>query len=96
LVSSWRAVADAVLYEGYLLYPYRRSWGKNRVRWQFGVLAPRPWLEAAGATVTSVAGSADAWHQQTDCLLEAADTATVHLRLRFLLRPVTADGDGTY
>lgn len=27
-----RAVADAVLYEGYLLYPYRRSSGKNRVR----------------------------------------------------------------
>ena len=72
-----RAVADAVLYEGYLLYPYRRSSGKNRVRWQFGVLAPRPWLAATGAagvTDTSVAGSADAWHQQTECLLEAADT----------------------
>jgi len=39
--ESARAVADAVLYEGYLLYPYRRSSGKNRVRWQFGVLAPR-------------------------------------------------------
>ena len=35
------AVADAVLYEGYLLYPYRRSSAKNRVRWQFGVLFPR-------------------------------------------------------
>ena len=61
--ESARAVADAVLYEGYLLYPYRRSSGKNRVRWQFGVLAPRPWLEAtgsAGATDTCVAGSADA------------------------------------
>ncbi|MGB8994004.1 MAG: hypothetical protein WCC65_01665 [Pseudonocardiaceae bacterium] len=85
--ESARAVADAVLYEGYLLYPYRRSSGKNRVRWQFGVLAPRPWLVAtasAGATDTCVAGSADAWHQQTDCLLEATDTATVHVRLRFL------------
>ncbi len=35
-----RGVADAVLYEGYLLYPYRASSGKNRVRWQFGVLGP--------------------------------------------------------
>ncbi len=35
-----RAVADAVLYEGYLLYPYRASSGKNQSRWQFGVLGP--------------------------------------------------------
>jgi hypothetical protein len=85
--ESARAVADAVLYEGYLLYPYRRSSGKNRVRWQFGVLAPRPWLEAtgsAGATDTCVAGSADAWHQQTECLAQATDKATVEVRLRFL------------
>jgi hypothetical protein len=79
-----RAIADAVLYEGYLLYPYRRSSGKNRVRWQFGVLAPRGWLEATGVISTSVAGSADAWHQQTECLLEVPDSATVHIRLRFL------------
>ncbi|MDA4109822.1 hypothetical protein [Mycolicibacterium holsaticum] len=35
-----RAVADAVLYEGYLLYPYRASSRKNQSRWQFGVLGP--------------------------------------------------------
>ncbi len=35
-----RAVADAVLYEGYLLYPYRADAVKNRSRWQFGVLGP--------------------------------------------------------
>ncbi|MEY8017169.1 hypothetical protein [Mycobacterium servetii] len=35
-----RAVADAVLYEGYLLYPYRGTSGKNQSRWQFGVLGP--------------------------------------------------------
>jgi hypothetical protein len=33
-----RAVADAVLLEGYSLYPYRPSAIKNRMRWQFGVL----------------------------------------------------------
>jgi hypothetical protein len=35
-----RAVADAVLYEGYLLYPYRATSRKNQARWQFGVLGP--------------------------------------------------------
>ncbi|HZS22509.1 MAG TPA: hypothetical protein VFA63_16195 [Pseudonocardiaceae bacterium] len=81
--ESARAVADAVLYEGYLLYPYRRSSGKNRVRWQFGVLAPRRWLAQTGVIGTSVAGSADAWHQQTECLLQAPDLATIQVRLRF-------------
>lgn len=41
--TSWdraRAIADAVLYEGYLLYPYRASSSKNQSRWQFGVLGP--------------------------------------------------------
>ncbi|WP_102142492.1 hypothetical protein [Mycobacterium hubeiense] len=42
-----RAVADAVLYEGYLLYPYRANSRKNQSRWQFGVLGP-PGAEAAG------------------------------------------------
>ena len=35
-----RRVADAVLYEGYLLYPYHQSARKNQVRFQFGVLMP--------------------------------------------------------
>ncbi len=35
-----RSIADAVLYEGYLLYPYRASSSKNQSRWQFGVLGP--------------------------------------------------------
>lgn len=43
MTSAWdraRAVADAVLYEGYLLYPYRGTSSKNQSRWQFGVLGP--------------------------------------------------------
>ena len=35
-----RAVADAVLYEGYVLYPYRATSPKNQVRFQWGVLMP--------------------------------------------------------
>ena len=36
-----RKVADAILYEGYLLYPYHKASLKNQVRFQFGVLMPR-------------------------------------------------------
>lgn len=43
-----RAIADAVLMEGYALYPYRASAPKNRFRWTFGVLAPRVWASAGG------------------------------------------------
>ena len=48
--TSWdraRAIADAVLYEGYLLYPYRATSSKNQSRWQFGVVGP-PGAAAAG------------------------------------------------
>ena len=38
--TSARGVADAVLYEGYVLYPYRAGSPKNQVRWQWGVLMP--------------------------------------------------------
>ncbi|PZG24022.1 hypothetical protein C1I95_01360 [Micromonospora craterilacus] len=83
-IEGAEAVADAILYEGYLLYPYRRSSGKNRVRWQFGVLVPPAWGEANGLVDSGVAGSAESPWQQTECLVEAPDTATVHVRLRFL------------
>ncbi|MEU2912879.1 hypothetical protein ACFYM3_28475 [Streptomyces massasporeus] len=80
------AVADAVLYEGYLLYPYRRSSAKNRVRWQFGVLFPRDWVEADGPVTPGVSGSADSWYQQTECLLRVRrlDSARVRVRVRYL------------
>ncbi|MEV8086721.1 hypothetical protein [Streptomyces nigra] len=79
------AVADAVLYEGYLLYPYRRSSAKNRVRWQFGVLFPRHWVEADGPVTPTVSGSADSWYQRTECLVRPRrPDATVRVRLRYL------------
>jgi hypothetical protein len=70
-----RKVADAVLFEGYVLYPYRASAAKNRVRWQFGVVAPKAW---------STAGGPEPWEQQTQCLFEADDAAVIELRIRFL------------
>jgi hypothetical protein len=77
-------VAESVLYEGYLLYPYRRSSPKNHVRWQFGVVAPASWVEVNVPADSSVAGSVEAACQQTECLLEAPDDAVVHVRVRFL------------
>src|SRR5262245_58223004 len=79
-----RTVADAILYEGYLLYPYRRSSGKNRSRWQFGVLLPAVWAKAHGLLDAGVAGSAESWWQRTECLLQAGDGGEIRLWMRFL------------
>ncbi len=78
------AVADAICYEGYLLYPYRRSSPKNRVRWQFGVLAPPAWAEAHGSGRPGVSGAAESWYQQTHCLCDAAPDAVLRVRVRYL------------
>ena len=59
-------IASAVLYEGYLLYPYRASAIKNKQRWNFGVLYPREYAEKQSG--------ADAWKMQTECLA-IADSA---------------------
>lgn len=84
--ASLRAVADTLLYEGYLLYPYRKSSPKNLVRWQFGVLAPRRWVERDGPVAAVVAGSVESWRQQTECVVEAreGDDVMVRVRVRFL------------
>src|SRR5690348_12963781 len=68
-------VANAVLYEGYLLYPYRQSAQKNRSRFQFGVLMP-PAYRAVDDCEPSAC--------QTECLLECADDAVVEILVRFL------------
>lgn len=71
-----RDVADAVLYEGYLLYPYRASSSKNQSRWQFGVLGPPR---------ASAASFAEEPELSFQCLLApAAGAATVSPHLRFL------------
>lgn len=47
--AAAREIADAVCCEGYVLYPYRASSGKNVARWQFGVLAPRDYAVGSGS-----------------------------------------------
>jgi hypothetical protein len=69
-----------------------RSSAKNRVRWQFGVLAPRAWIDARGPVVDGIAGSAESWWNQTECLLEGRRDATVEVRVRFLHLETEADG----
>ena len=72
-------IANAVLYEGYLLYPYRPS-VKNRQRWTFGGLYPRSYSEAGEGT--------EPWRMRTECLVaaEAAEGAcpALGVRARFL------------
>ncbi len=69
-------IAEAVLYEGYMLYPYRASAIKNRQRWNFGVLTPRSYSE--------LNGGAEAWLMQTECLLEADASTRLDIEIRFL------------
>ncbi|HLU57740.1 MAG TPA: hypothetical protein VKZ81_19975 [Pseudonocardia sp.] len=79
-------VADAVLFEGYVLYPYRASATKNQLRWQFGVLVPPSFTDGGEPTA-----------HQAEVLLEPRDGAVLHVRVRFLhvqARTVQrADGD---
>lgn len=82
-----QSVADALLYEGYVLYPYRASSTKNqnKLRWQFGVLVP-PGYRTGDEPST----------QRTECLLQDTAGARISLRLRFLRvqsRTVEAPGE---
>ncbi|MFF4319640.1 hypothetical protein [Streptomyces sp. NPDC001568] len=72
--ATARQVADAVLFEGYVLYPYRASAAKNRMRWQFGVLVPPAWAPA----------HEEHCFQRTEMLMEPRGAATLRLELRFL------------
>ncbi len=70
-----RKIATSVLYEGYILWPYRRSALKNQQRWTFGGVYPRRFSEASGGT--------DPWIMQTQCLVTGADPE-VEITVRFL------------
>lgn len=89
IVDGAMQVADAVLFEGYMLYPYRANDPKNRVRWQFGVLAPPAFAKRDPSERTFL---------QTDCLLEGHDVELqVHTRfLHVQRRSVEALHDGSY
>jgi hydrogenase maturation protease len=69
-------VADAVLYEGYMLYPYRPSAIKNQQRWSFGILYPPQYPEVSAGTERSL--------MHSEVLLESSGRAHVQIQLRFL------------
>ena len=68
-------IVNAVLYEGYILYPYRPS-VKNRQRWTFGGLFPRAHAEAQM--------SGDPWFMQTEVLIRGKEDTRLSVEVRFL------------
>jgi hypothetical protein len=83
-LESVRKIADAVLYEGYILYPYRASSQKNQSRWQFGVIVA-PGYAAAEESETSFT--------RAECVLEHTGAPEVRVLLRFLqVQRRTAEG----
>lgn len=69
-------IADAVLYEGYILYPYRSSAVKNQQRWNFGSLCPQSYSVAQRGT--------ENWTMQTECLVEHQPETALNVTVRFL------------
>jgi len=71
-------VANAALYEGHILYPYRPSSVKNRQRWTFGAVFP----QASGL----VQAGSEAASMQTECLVLGNANTLLDIRVRFLQR----------
>jgi len=69
-------IAAAILYEGYILYPYRPTAIKNRQRWNFGTLYPRVYAQAQRPE--------EPYRLVAECLVAADAEATLNVRLRFL------------
>ena len=65
-----------MLYEGYVLYPYRASARKNQLRWQFGVLVP--------PAVAAADGSERAVDPHRGAASTPASTPAVSVRIRCL------------
>jgi hypothetical protein len=81
-IEQVKEIANAVLFEGYLLYPYRHSAIKNRQRWTIGVVYPRQYSEANRGIEPCM--------MQTECLVKGRgneDTSLdIHIRFLHLLQ----------
>ena len=82
--ESVEKIAAAILYEGYILYPYRPTAVKNRQRWNFGTLYPQMYAEAQRPLET--------FRLVVECLVVTAGEATLDVKIRALqlVRPPTA------
>jgi hypothetical protein len=69
-------IAAAILYEGYILYPYRPTAIKNRQRWNFGTLYPRIYAEAQRPQ--------EPFRLVAECLAVVDAMASLDVRISFL------------
>jgi hydrogenase maturation protease len=69
-------IAEAVLYEGYMLYPYRPSSVKNQQRWNFGVLCPTSYSAQQQGTERDT--------MQTEILARGSSGTRLTVKVRFL------------
>jgi hypothetical protein len=69
-------IAAAILYEGYILYPYRPTAMKNRQRWNFGTLYPRVYAEAQHLQET--------FRLVAECIAVADKGAMLDVKINFL------------
>ena len=85
-LNAVRSIANAVLYEGYILYPYRASSQKNQSRWQFGVVMAPGYADIDPSERT---------YTQAECVLEHTGQPVVQVILRFLqVQRRTTEGSG--
>lgn len=75
-MDAVESIVSAVLYEGYVLYPYRPSSVKNRQRWTFGGLYPQAYSLANGGL--------EPYSMQTECLVVGSQDTTLEVIARFL------------
>jgi len=83
--DSMQKIADAVLFEGYILYPYRPSAIKNRQRWNFGTLYPRDFAQAQKPE--------EAWSFHSEMIVEGDPASRIDLCIRFLQLVPSGDND---
>jgi hypothetical protein len=74
--TSVEKIAAAVLYEGYILYPYRSMAIKNRQRWNFGTLYPRVYAEAQRPQ--------EPFSLVSECLLVPGRSVSLDIKVSFL------------
>jgi hypothetical protein len=70
-----QSVANATVYEGYVLYPYRASSAKNKMRFQWGVVVPRAYAEVDASERTRL---------RTEIVVDPGSEPLLHVRIRFL------------
>jgi hypothetical protein len=75
--ASVDKIVNALLYEGYILYPYRASSRKNRQRFTFGRVYPQAYSLAENG--------AEPFAMQTECLIRCKNgTPALEIDVRFL------------